>query len=360
MADENNNSVDVTGSEGSRVNNKPASLTEVNLDEEFLTICPRSKKYGKYSLEPIPLMVVRDGIETKPDINISINELNDGSFALINHTNTKYRRLSFTVNVIIQKDTQIWGVYKPDYTKPDSIVNMTGREIEDSEIIIPDNAEDLYEYKKLKLITMLDYWIRNAEPLNVVSKLIDVPNAVYYITANKKRKQDYMNYTVWELTFTKKVLNTAHAFNKSSKGVKQAIKKYEKAKEQKKLKKEKVAKEIDVLVDQFKKCNYKKVVYSKTKKVTNCVKILQTILYNEKIMKKNEIDGWYGNDTRNYVKKYQNKYAKLFNLKATGKLNKPTYDTMIGVRKPIKTGQRGNTRIIESNLPVADEIIQSE
>lgn len=326
-----------------------------DIKEEFLTICPRSNQYGEYYISPIPLTVIRDGIETKPDINIHLTELNDGSFALINYTNKKYRRLSFTVNVIIHKNTTIKGYVDESTPMPDNLVNMTGKDLEDLTIAFSD---DKFDYKDFKLITLLDYWIRNAEPLNVVSKLIDVPNAVYYITDNKKRTQDYKNYTVWELTFTKKVLAQKQKFNKNTKAVTQAIKSYESAKAKKDKKKSKIKATVDTYRSQLKKCNYKKIVYTKTKKTSKCVTAMQQILYNEKLLDKKQIDGWYGLDTKKAVKKYQNKYKKLFNLKATGNLNKATYDTMCGVRQPVKSAQRGKTKTIKSTLPKPETLIK--
>ena len=60
----------------------------------------------------------------------------------------------------------------------------------------------------------------------------------------------------------------------------------------------------------LRKCNYKTLVYSKKKKVVKCVKYMQEVLYKKKYLKKKQVDGWFGKETKEAVKKFQKAYNK--------------------------------------------------
>ena len=316
------------------------TLSEFNRDiDDFFTIYPRGKKYGGYGLSPIPLEIVHEGVETKPDINITVQELNNGAFTVLNNTNTKTKRLSFTVKVIIHKDYTIGGNVNR-FKGKDSHWIMNNMSLKELDAYFKEHSTGYVKtsmtlHKSIKVIEMLDYWIRNGTHLMVVSKLIDVPDAYYIITDNKKRTQDYWDYTIWELTFTKKVIAKWSKYKNNNAGVKQALKAWEKSKKKNKEKADTVA-DLTTSRKNLAKCDNTKIVYSKEKKTSKCAKYMQQVLYHKKFLKKDQIDGWYGKVTKNAVKEYQTKYKEAYNLpKPTGNLNKPTFNLMIGKLKKV-------------------------
>ena len=93
-------------------------------------------------------------------------------------------------------------------------------------------------------------------------------------------------------------------------------------------------------------------MYSKKQKTVGCVKIMQTILYAEKFLKKSQIDGWFGKVTYGAVKKYQKKYAKKYGLKQNGKIDPATFNVMIGKGK-LTTKSKTNKNKSSNGKPKA-------
>ena len=318
----------------------------------FLSVCPRSKQYLEHNISPIPLKVVQDnGVEIIPDVNITVNELNKGYKQFVNNSGNSD---SFKVNVIIKHDEYITGeiherVKSPEYhIDLDSIVNMTGVDLSGLENLVTDKEAEDYifdDYQDYPVITLLDYWIKNAEPLYVRTKAIGIKNGYYIITENSSRKQSYREYTVWTLEFMKFKSLKLSTFKSTTKGIKKAIKKANAKKTKKQAKAQAKTKQTTNYKAQMKKCNYKVLKYSKNKTVVKCVKIMQQLLYNYGCLdKKSYIDGWYGQVTVKAVKKFQKKYKNKYKLKETGKVDKSTW-------KALYTGgstavQIGKTRVI--------------
>ena len=66
-------------------------------------------------------------------------------------------------------------------------------------------------------------------------------------------------------------------------------------------------------------------------KKSNCVKYMQKVLNNKGILKKKQIDGHFGKNTKNALKKFQKKYKKKYKLKENGKVDKATLKALISV-----------------------------
>lgn len=293
--------------------------------ERFMSICPRSASYLDLNTAPIALRVIqKSGVKVEPDIKFNEITLSGNSKIFTNQSGDQD---SFTVKVLLHKDDVV-QLYVVAYN-----TIVLGKNLE-----IVEHSDPYFKpsSKEANLITALDYWIRSAEPFYVVTKAVDIPkDKLWLITKNKSRTQDYDDgYVEWELTFTRYKDIKLGYFKTKSAGVASAIKAYNKS-----LAKSK-AKASTTLIKKLLKCNRKVLVYSKKKKVIACVKVMQEILYNEgcfdKKMKKSEaIDGWYGKDTKNAVKKYQKKYKK-YNLPQTGNVNFRTYQLMCGVVPKVK------------------------
>ena len=274
---------------------------------EFLSICPRAGDYMQSMFRPLRLRVVQDsGVDFVPDVDIVVNDMASGVKHFQNNTGKGDK---FTVECVFMEDR-----------------NITLR-VENGETIGP--GWDMVDYT---LKEVMDYWIRNMTPLNVVTHAVDVENGLYIITKNSSRKQTHKGVSVWSLEFTKYVTSNLTQFKTSSAGVTAALKNYEKAK-QKTKKKNKAKYQTTSKYKLGHKCDYKKLVYSKKKKVVTCVKYLQLVLYNNKCYPKskvNQIDGWYGKVTYNAVKTFQKKYHSKYNLKVTGKVDYLTYRVLCG------------------------------
>lgn len=319
----------------------------------FLSVCPRSKKYLTYTVSAISLKVVQNnGVEVNPDVNITVNELNNGYKQFVNNSGDSD---TFKVNVIIKHDECITGEiherikYDAYEIDSNSVINMTGVDLSELEYLdMEKDAEDsLFEdYQDFPVITVLDYWIKNAEPLYVITEAIGVPNGYYIIKENGSRKQSYRDYTVWTLEFMKYKQLKLSTFKSTTKGITKAIKKLNSKKTKATAKAKAKTKQATGYKTQLKKCNYKVLKYSKKKKTVKCVKIMQQLLYHYGCLdKKSYIDGWYGKVTVEAVKKFQKKYKAKYKLKVNGKVGKSTW-------KALYTGgstavQIGKTRVIK-------------
>ena len=318
----------------------------------FFSICPRDKKYLDYNIPTIPLNIVRDGIETSPDFKVNINKLNSGNRDFVRNSGTGD---SFKVTVIIHKDEKVLysrtKKVSQEQRELDFIPDVTETTFEDEagntltlETLgyggtlianVLDPITVMVEEKKDATVTfMLDYFMRNGIPLYVISDVIGVnKNDLYLITDNKSRKQDYKDYTVWDLTFTKFVEVNYSGFKGSSVGVDKAIKKYKDSK------KKKVSHRTTVR-QKLAKCDWQKtLIYRSKKKVFSCVKYLQRELKYEGCYKPKTLSGWYGVNTRKAIKAYQEKHKKDYGLKVTGKMNQQTFNCLIG-----KPNQVGSTK----------------
>lgn len=290
--------------------------------ENFLTLCPRDGTYMEYSIDAIPLKVLVSGnVEFTPDFKTNITKLQNAQSVLNRHYGDAD---SFTIKVIIGKDDVVDGhVHKEYYnTFPDNIINMTGLPdsvIEDFKQQYTSVPYEIIDYHdNLPLITLLNYWIKGGFIFNVVTEAMDVPNGLYVITSNPSRVQDHKNYTIWELEFTKWTGNTAVDWNFSNVRVNKAKKTYN---QKKKAAAKSKAKQSTSVKTKLKKCDPKKIYYTKNKRVTDCTKYMQEILDKKGFYGKtnvNQVDGWYGPSTLKAVKAFKKKYKKKYGFNLNG------------------------------------------
>lgn len=225
----------------------------------FFNICPRDEGFLTDNSNAIALRVLTsDGVDVSPDDTVTVTDLSKGYKNFFNNGSNGY---SFTINVLIKKEDKF-------------------------------NGKSLTE--------VLNGYYRNSTPLMIHTDAIDIDSTgTYLITKNPTRKQTDKYTTHWELEFT--VYNPAivHRYKNDNAGVLKALKK---AKKNNKKASTKNAK--------LRKCNYKTLVYSKKKKVVKCVKYMQEVLYKKKYLKKKQVDGWFGKETKEAVKKFQKAYNK--------------------------------------------------
>ena len=245
--------------------------------------------------EYLPLQVIQSsGVEVNPNMKVNVTDLNRAKGILYkNFQNNSDLSITFKVDVIIRKnemwECELYSMYK--------------------------QRNDI---KKWYVTTILKEWARNSVPLYIATNAIDVPNGNYIITDNPSRKQTYKDTTVWTLEFT-----TFNPLNLT-------VYKNNNINIQNILKKKKTVKAKSTNAGKLKKCKLSVLKYSKTRRNIACVKYMQQLLYKKGFLKggSSQIDGWYGNNTKLAVKKFQVKYAKLYKLKATGIVDKKTYDAM--------------------------------
>ena len=292
-----------------------------NVYDKFMTIVPRSKTYLNENTKPIPLRVMRDGgVEFNPDLNITVNDLNNGKKRFIN-ANGKGDK--FKINIIIyEKDT--FPVTREFTDK--SWQTITDRDDYED---ISEDLEGQYHatlIKQVKLLEALDYWIRNMAVFIVTTRAVDIPNGQYVITENGSRKQTHDGATIWELEFTRYTGANTLTIKYSTNYADKAAAKYKKQKAAK-AKKSKSKKKTQTSVQKkLAKCKICKIQYTKNKNNTCiCTYYMQYELKRQKFYPANAaIDGWYGSKTLEAVKKFQNKYKKKFNLTANGKADSKT------------------------------------
>jgi len=295
-----------------------------NTTKHFLTVCPRDGTYMGANMGPVSLSIVQDdGVDFVPDIDIVVNDLASG----VKHfQNNNGKGDKFTVSCVFKEDMQV------------------SLRVPNEETIGP--GWDMVEYT---LMEVVDYWIRNMTPLNVVTEAVDIEDGLYIITNNSSRKQTHKGVSIWSLEFTRYETFTYTAFQGSSSGVDKAIKNYnaalEKAKKKKEADKKKKAEAKKKTTATYKfahECDYKKCKYTKKKTVVKCVKYLQAML-NKRNGCKLAKDGWYGDSTKKEVKKYQEKHKKKYSLNPTGNLDKNTYLVLTGNGSKIGKKTTGTT-----------------
>lgn len=310
-------------------------------EDVFMSLLPRSN-----TVESMPLRVVQSsGVSYDPDIKFTTTALNEGKKHFQNNSGDGD---SFTVTVMLNMaDTVV--VTKEFYDDLD--------ENEKSKFNI--TMDGPYDVNTDSLIKVLDYFIREGVPFYVYTRAVGINDKeLWLVTANKSRVQTHDVVTItpatggeyesafveWELTFTKYNELNLSTFNNDNAGVTKAIKNYNKKKNAKKTTKKNTAKTKTTIYQKLAKCDYKKLVYSKTKKTTSCIKTMQEILYKDGSLKGKKatvVDGWFGDKTKAAVKAYQKKYAKRDGLKQNGKVDKNTFNSLCG--------QVGKTKVLKSN-----------
>ena len=291
-------------------------VTEGKVYTKFLSIVPRDGSYLDYNLTPINLSVLKgDGVNFTPDIQIKITDLNSGKKRFLNHTGVGDK---FKINVIIHKNETV-----------------KGERVVQEEMKYGQGPYGLYGWygggkrilnQSWNLIEILDSWIRNMTIFTVTTRAVDIPNGAYIITGNSNRKQTYDDYTVWELEFTRYVGNVVTAVTWNNTYAQKAVSTYNKNKEKAAAK----TKEIAAIKANFKKCDYKKMVYTKKAKAVTCNKYLQQLLKKWGFAN-TQISGWYGPKTKEGVSKFQKKYKSKYNLSVTGNMDKKTFNAMLKV-----------------------------
>ena len=245
----------------------------------FLNIMDFKSKIGVDVNDYLHLRVDQSkGIDTIPDMDINITDLNKSGNTLYKQFfNNGYGGITFKATIIIKK-TDKWN--------------------------------------KKAVKDVLHKWFINMSPIAVVTDAMDVPNGQYIISKNPTRKQTFIDSTVWELEFTTYTQLKLYKYKNYNSAVLKAL---QKAKKGQKSQKKKATVNVNLS-----KCNYKVLVYSKNKKNVKCVKYMQKILYKNKLLKKKQIDGWYGKKTKKAVKRFQKKYnrthKKTINVKSGQKL----------------------------------------
>lgn len=307
----------------------------VEIKNEFLTIAPRDNTFNKFNIQPVKLKVIQTkGVEVTPQVNIKVNEFNQGYNQFVNNSGNADR---FKIDIIIHKDETITGHQHISIHQKEirmSLKDISGNIPKDMipfiELPILQEGIDIEEdkYDEFPLTYVLDYWIRTATPLMVVTRAIDIPNGEYIIVENGSRKQTYNDHTIWSLEFVKYNLNIIGQFKNNNAIVQKAISNFENKKKSKNTSKAKsTTNQTNTLKKKLKKCDYKKLVYSKKKKVTDCNKTLQQLL-NKYVGSKLIIDGWFGSETVKAVKKFQKKYKTKYKLKETGKIDSATFKAL--------------------------------
>ena len=275
-------------------------------------------------------VVQSDGVVVKPDFKVDVEQLNKG-FKHFNVHDGKAN--SFKVTVILNENepVTVGKTYTLVVGDPFTVFAGAGaKNLKEGEV------HKVGYTRELSKMGALNYFMRNLTPLYVSSDIVGIAdNVLYVITENSERKQTHRGgFSTWDLTFTKYNELKKLVFKKTSSGAEKALKTLQAQKKKKTTTKaDTVASKTNTMTS-LRKCNRNVLVYSKTKKVVPCVKTLQTLLNQEGFIKnKSQIDGWYGNVTKQAVKDYQTKYSKKYGLASTGHVNLKTYNVMSGQAK---------------------------
>ena len=304
-----------------------------NTPSLFMSISPRSHQYMNFSAGSMRLRIVMDdGVAYKPDIKITQTKVDQGKSFFKNNSGNND---SFTVTALFHKDdtdaiTQYWTENWQTIYEEDGF-----------DYVVDEIGLGAVLGKRVSSMMLIDYYIRKGEPFYVDTRAVGIDGtALYLVTEQSSRKQaNDAGWVTWDLTFTKAdaVFNQS-IFKNTNTVVNQAVKNYKSKvatnKKKKTAKKKAAAKTKTSVKDKWKKCDYRKIKYSKTKKVVPCVKHMQEILYKKGFYKKtnvNQIDGWYGNQTREALKKFQKKYKKKYKCKTDGNLDKNTHKALYSV-----------------------------
>ena len=295
----------------------------------FINLIPRDKSYTDsehtYRIDnAIPLRVVKDdGVDMTPDVNIKVTDLSKGEKQFVNASGKGDR---YNITILVHDDDTFVGTWTYRFNPSYGAGGPNGRAI----------ITDHFDYPtSLKVVDLLDWIIRKMLVVTLTSdnNVALIPNGAYIITDNPHRVQNYKNgYSLWELEFTKYTGAVASKYNKVTTAATKAINAYNKKKSTKTTKKSNTttkAKQSSTLNSQLKKCKVSQMEYSKTKKVTSCVKTLQKYL-NKKGKGNLIVDGWYGDATKKAVKKFQTDFKKKYKLnKPNGKMDSKTLNAMV-------------------------------
>ena len=273
----------------------------------FLNIVPYDKQYMDFNVESIPLRIVYgDGVDYSPDVKVNVSDLNNGEKTF---TNVSGKCDSFRVKVLVNKDDTFQGKLETETERQYGYYR---------------GAYGWYgggtkvSFKQFNLSEALDYWIRNGVTFLVTSDgdAVDIQDGRYIVTGNSSRKQSARGgYSVWDLEFTKYISEIETGWLVQTGNAKAAVKAYEKQKAKKKKNsssKTSKAQQSEPNIVKLKRCKVGKgseIKYSKTKKVTECVKLMQWVL-KKKGYYDAKIDGWFGETTFKAVKKFQTEYNK--------------------------------------------------
>ena len=295
----------------------------------FINLIPRDKSYTDsehtYSIDDaIPLRVVKDdGVDMTPDVNIKVTDLSKGQKQFVNASGKGDR---YNITILVHEDDTFVGTWTDRFSPSYSAGGPNGRAIIIDHLDYPTT---------LNVVDLLDWIIRKMLVVTLTSdnNVALIPDGAYIITDNPHRVQNYKNgYSLWELEFTKYTGAVASKYNKVTTAATKAINAYNKKKSTKTTKKSNTttkAKQSSTLNSQLKKCKVSQMKYSKTKKVTSCVKTLQKYL-NKKGKGNLAVDGWYGDATKKAVKKFQTDFKKKYKLnKPNGKMDSKTLNAMV-------------------------------
>ena len=275
--------------------------------EHFMEVAPVGlwenfyrARYNRNQLDLIrnacPLHIIQtQGIDVQQDFDMTVTDLNTSV------SNKKFKHfhnsgdggITFKIEVIINKN-ESWGY------------GLFGQ----SDFVY-------YGVKypaRARVIVWLNYWLVNMTPLYVVSDAIDIPNGKYILTKNSSRKQEYYDYTVWNLEFA--TYDELSSFEVNPLDV---LAKYT-GKSPKK----------DTPNSNLATCDLNNFVYCKEKTATTqCTRWLQNKLYQLGFLPKLYTTGWYNDEVLNAVKLFQFKYQSYFpNMKVNGKMDKVTLDAL--------------------------------
>lgn len=289
------------------------------MSKEFLTIAPRDHLYVNYNTDALRLRVIRDkGVEVTPDIDLKVNKFSGGGNQIINNSNPNYK---FKIDVLIKPTDKVnaWQYQKVTGDVKNAI-NMT---VTDLEFLDTSTEDHILNEKEIRVTKVLDYWMQNCIVLNVVTDAIDIQDDTYIITGNNTRKQVYDDSTVWTIEFTKFQGFNNLVFKGNTEQIDKALGKNTKTAEQK-------AKEVKSLRDKFKKCDYHKIKYSKTKKTSECVKYMQKLLIHYKVLDDVPANrnGWFNTTVQKALKKFQKRYKAKYNLNVDGKVDYKTHKAL--------------------------------
>ena len=249
----------------------------------------------------IPLRVIRSGgFDVTPDYNIIVTDLNWGGdgVAYKKFYNKGYGGITFKINILLKEDDTWNSTFYQSFKGSES--------------------------SEFNLLSVLKEIIRSMTPVKVVTDAIDIPDGNYLITKNPSRKQSNDNITIWELEFTTYYPIWSTVYANDNTRVQKAIKS---ATAKNVAKKSSSSKKASTSSSKFSKCKLTSLVYSKKKKVVDCVKQMQTILKNKGYYK-GKVDGWFGPMTTTAVKKFQKANKKKHSLKVTGKVDKKTFNAL--------------------------------
>ena len=254
----------------------------------------------------LPLNVIRDkGFEVEPEVEIKTTDLirsTTDNRAYKFFLNKGDGGITFKIQVIIHKNNT-WKI---------TVKDDTGK-------VILKNPRVTTALKKIYGEMLI---------CSIQTDAIDIPNGLYIITKNKKRTQDYENYTVWELEFTTFYPLQSYKYQNTNQVVLKAIADAN----AKRLAEIEAAKYPNKATqDKLKKCDWTKLKYSAKQTNDSCIKYMQTILKQQKFYSDN-LDGWWGSLTTDAIKKFQTKYKSKYGLSVTGKMDKATFDALCVVQ----------------------------